>query len=275
MVWERPLNKGIASFNIYRQSASTGVYDLLGNVPFENLSVFVDSTSQPEKKQHWYKISAVDTCGNESSLSHYHRTLLLQFDAVDGDLIWPLYEIEGGNPGFTSYIIYRGIDSLQLDSIDVVAGNATVYTDDDPASATGLRWYRIAGVMPSVCSPGIITGGKKAGTGPYHHSLSNLDNNKLQGTGFENVGDRNRLNVYPNPFQEKVNIVYQLREESSVQIDVINLLGVRILQLENQDQLPGTYKYEIQGSDLGPNTICYLRFTVDGYTTVKKLIPAR
>jgi hypothetical protein len=276
IVWERTANVGIASYNIHRQTSTQGVYEKIGNVLYNDLSVFVDSTSEPQKKEHWYKISAVDTCGNESSLSSYHKTVFMQFDADDGDLNWAGYEIEGGAIGFTSYIIYRGNDSLSLDSIDVVAGNATVYTDESPEPGTGLRWYRIAGVMPDACSPAVIAGGKKAGTGPYNHSLSNLDNNRFQSTGIKDMAAaRNDLRVYPNPFKERVRVDYKLSQNSNVRIEVFNLLGVRVYELYNGDQTPGVYNYDIMSSDLDQSSIYYLRFTVDGFTAVKKLIPAR
>ena len=86
---------------------------------------------------------------------------------------------------------------------------------------------------------------------------------------------RNDLRVYPNPFQERVRVDYKLNQNSNVKIEVFNLLGVRVFELYNGDQTPGVYNYDIMSSDLDQSSVYYLRFTVDGFTAVKKLIPAR
>ena len=119
-------------------------------------------------------------------------------------------------------------------------------------------------------------GGKKAGTGPYSHSLSNLDDNKLKETAVKDVlSDANSLRVFPNPFQDKVRVEYMLQQPSDVKIEVFNILGVRVLELENSGQMPGVYNYDIRTEDLDGSSIYYLRFSVDNKTSVRKLIPAR
>jgi hypothetical protein len=79
VVWERTHGVGTASYNVYREGTVQGSYDLIGSVPFDDISLFVDLTSKPEQQQYKYKISAVDTCGNESAKSNWHKTMLLQF----------------------------------------------------------------------------------------------------------------------------------------------------------------------------------------------------
>jgi hypothetical protein len=275
VIWEKPLNKGIESFNVYRQTSIAGEYELLSNVPYDNLSVYVDITSEPKKKQYLYKISAVDSCG-ESPKSPYHKTLLLQFDADDGDLHWGKYEIENGDIGFSTILIYEGADSVDLTQIASVAGNEDFYSDLDPPDPTkGKRWYRIAGVKPDTCYPSVSTGGLKAGTGPYVHSLSNLDDNKLKTSTKDVLTGTENLRVYPNPFQDEVRVEYLIAKPSAVKIEVYNILGVRVLELENNTQLPGVYHYDIRAEDLDGSSIYYLRFSIDDRSLVRKLIPAR
>ncbi len=277
VIWEKPEDVYIESFNVYRETDVSGQYELLANVPYDNLSVYTDMSSQPSNQQHLYKISAVDSCG-ESELSPYHKTLLLQYvSSVGGvNMNWGEYEIENGDINFKTYIIYRGTDSTHLEEIGRVSASSNLYVDTDPDALAGKRWYRIAGVKPDTCYPSVSAGGTKASTGPYSHSLSNLDDNKLQGTGVRDVlSAENNLRVFPNPFRDKVQVEYLIQQPSGVKIEVYNILGVRILELENTHQMPGVYNYEIRAEDLDGSSIYYLRFSVDGRTSVKKLIPAR
>jgi len=179
LVWEKEVNAGVSEYLIYREGEVAGQYDVIGVVPFDDLSIYVDLTSYPESRQYLYKISAVDTCGTESTISSYHKTLFLQYvSSVGGvNLRWDKYEIEGSPVQFQSYIIYRGTDSTKLEPVETISGNLTAWTDTDPVALQDRYYYRIAGVKGDTCSP---SGSKKAGTGPYSHSMSNIEDNRLQ-----------------------------------------------------------------------------------------------
>ncbi|KPK81241.1 MAG: hypothetical protein AMS27_15640, partial [Bacteroides sp. SM23_62_1] len=194
VVWEKTPDVGIASYNIYRQSNVAGVYDSIGNVPYNNLSLFVDMKAIPEQQQYLYKITAVDTCGNESGLSQYHKTLFLQYTGSDVgiNLSWKLYQIEGTPVSFSSYILYRGTDSTELAPFDTISGDLDAYTDIDSEVLEIRYYYRIAGVRSQVCAP---TGNLKAGSGPYSHSLSNLEDNRLQAPAENQAPTNISLNI--------------------------------------------------------------------------------
>jgi hypothetical protein len=115
--------------------------------------------------------------------------------------------------------------------------------------------------------------GKKAGTGPYSHSMSNIEDNRLQ-VGINNLRDNiYNLNIYPNPFRHQTRITYSLNKPSDVKIEIFNLLGARTAEIANMKQDPGEFYYDLNAPDLGVTEgIFYLRFTVNGNTTVKKLI---
>ncbi|KKL75645.1 hypothetical protein LCGC14_2052820, partial [marine sediment metagenome] len=106
VIWEKPDNQTIDYFRIYRRSVSFG-YVTIGQISFDSLSVFVDSSSTPMEISHFYKMSVVDVCGNESELSDPHKTMHLTANIGTGgevNLIWENYE------GFTfsEYELYRG-----------------------------------------------------------------------------------------------------------------------------------------------------------------------
>jgi hypothetical protein len=182
VVWEKTSDVGTGYYNIYRETSEAGVYQPIGLVPFSQLSQFVDSTSTPKNKIHRYKITAVDTCGNESEMSDYHQPLLLTVTVMANDagfeLDWSDYEVEGGELNFKTYMIYGGTDSTNLQVIDsVAAGTQNKYPDFRTVSKKTKYYYRVGGVMYDICTP---TGTLKAGTGPYSHSMSNIDDNRLQ-----------------------------------------------------------------------------------------------
>jgi len=172
VVWNRTENKGTASYNIYKETAAAGVYDIIGTVPYGDLSVFPDLNSQPETRSERYKIAAVDTCGNVSEMSAAQKTMHLTLNVGVGgvtNLIWDHYE----GIDFSSYIIFRGTNADNLVEFDVIPNNIFTYTDNE----FGEWFYRVGVVMPEVCNPLLFL---KAGAGPYSHSYSNLEDNRLQ-----------------------------------------------------------------------------------------------
>ncbi len=274
IIWEKGDHPGVEFYKVYREaSTGGGVYDELVTLPADTLSYYVDETSEPASKIHKYRVSVIDTCGNESAASLYHKSMLLTTSLGIGviNVSWSEYEIEGTGFGFEYYIIMRGPSATEVKPYDTIPADNEFYPDGHPR--WGQNFYRVAGVMDGECSP---SGNFKAGTGPYSHSLSNLDDNRLQSTGIrDEIAANNGLRVYPNPFREKLNLEYQLQDPASVKIEVYNILGVRVLELYNGDQIPGVYNYNIMASDLDGSSIYYLKFSVDGATVVKKLVPSK
>jgi hypothetical protein len=272
VIWEKTEGVGTESYKIYRESATADIYDLIGNVPFDDLSVFIDLTSQPEVKSHKYKISVVDTCGNESEKSPYHRSMLLTsgLGADRINITWTEYQVELGGFGFVKYYIYRGNTPDAMAIIDSIPSDNTMYPDINPPA--GRMYYRVAGVKSAVCDPANLLG-KKAGTGPYSQSMSNIEDNRLQ-VGISDIRDgMNNLKIYPNPFRQQTRITYSLDKSSDVKIEIYNLLGARTADIVNMKQDPGEFSIDLSAADIGvAEGVFYLRFTVNGNTTVKKLI---
>ncbi|MFB6306005.1 MAG: hypothetical protein ABEH43_03295, partial [Flavobacteriales bacterium] len=77
IVWENDTNKAVDYVNIYRESSQSNVYFKVGSVDADSISYFVDSVADPRVHSWRYKLSTVDTCGNESKLSDYHETIHL------------------------------------------------------------------------------------------------------------------------------------------------------------------------------------------------------
>ncbi len=92
LVWEKTALDNVTSVNIYRESCN-GEFTWIANQSYDSLSEFIDTTVFNDRA--WaYKMSAVDSCGNESWLSEHERLIHLSAIGNDGvnKLIWNLYE---------------------------------------------------------------------------------------------------------------------------------------------------------------------------------------
>ncbi len=174
VVWEKAPVGSIESFNIYKESAVSNVWNLIGNVDYDSLSVFTDLTSTPNVKPERYAITVVDSCGNESARTIEHRTMHLTVNAGqtanEWNLLWNAYE------GFTpsTYRIFRADSTMNFVKIDSIAGSSSyTYLWTDHNAPSGLVYYMIEIVHPQGgCSP------TKANTN-YNNSRSNTANNGI------------------------------------------------------------------------------------------------
>ena len=148
VVWEKT-GLAIDSFRIYRETSTTGVYEVIGTQAYGVQSDFSDGDSYPEVKSELYRISAIDACGNESALSDYHRSLhLITSPALGNDVVlsWDNYI----GFGYVKYRIWRGISQNSMTLMDSVSSSISNYTDTMPPTLDSL-FYQIEVVHPSGC----------------------------------------------------------------------------------------------------------------------------
>ena len=256
VVWEKTPGVGIASYNIYREG------NLLETLDYNELSVYLDAEADPRKRPYLYRISILDTCGNESGLSPYHKPLFLQYvGSVDGvNLTWSKYEVEGQVLYFDSYTVYRGSDSSALSPLEAnIPKEIDVFTDNDPDALTRKFFYRVAGVLPDPCTP-TETIGKKADSGPYSHALSNVEDNRLHVVEGLPESHVKSLSVLPNPFTERTSLIFDNRDGSPYTLFIIDLSGkvCRVVDritasyfiLERDGLKEGFYLLELRGSEV-------------------------
>jgi len=192
IVWEKPLTSGIDSFYVYKESIVSNVYTKIGATDFNDLAVFLDANSNPAVQAYRYKISALDTCGTESNVGDFHKTIHLTINQGVGNswnLIWSHYE----GLTFGSYKIYRGTSLSNMALLTTIQSNLNSYTDLTPP--TGPVYYQIEVVNPNNCDP------TKALN--YSVSRSNIVNNGINAISEENMST---VNVYPNPTNDNFTI---------------------------------------------------------------------
>ena len=188
VVWNKTPGQRTLEYRILKENAQ-GQFVQIGIQPYLNLSVFTDQSSNPQTQPDRYKIALLDSCGNSSDTSDFHRTIHLQSNlgsSGEVNLSWTPYL---GKP-VQSYEIWRWITSGNLVQIATVAASVSSYTDLNPPVASNV-YYVVNAVFPSSCSP--VAGKNTA----FDISKSNILNQT--GIGFNEIQALRNMRVYPNP----------------------------------------------------------------------------
>lgn len=201
LVWEKPVVSNIAGFNIYRNIA--GVYTQIGYQPYDSISQFIDNDFgvDPQITSYRYKISVLDSCGNESALSSFHETIHLTANlGVGGDvnLIWDDYE----GFSFSEYEIWRDTTGHgDWETIGNTLSTSFTFTDQNvPQNAVSLR-YAIEVVLPNTCTSsrsqnyGSTRSNKQTVMGPGAELASGIETQILADAM-----------IFPNPMSDQVTI---------------------------------------------------------------------
>ncbi len=142
VAWQK--QAAVERYNIYREGTGVNPFDLVVTVPFDAAPYWIDSTTNPKSRLYRYKITSVDSCGVESSLSESHATIHLMIsDGVENshNLTWNPYE----GAAYTYYRIYRGRQEHNQVLIDSVPASYTSYSDyEDPSAHV---FYSVAAVL--------------------------------------------------------------------------------------------------------------------------------
>jgi hypothetical protein len=233
VIWEQPSTNAFDSILIYKETSQTDVYSKIGSQSANDLSVFIDSQSNPARNSSRYKIAVLDTCGYETLLSSYHKTMHLTINAGIGgswNLIWDKYE--GFN--YSTFNIYRGTSANNLLLIAEQAGNTFTFTDLTPP--VGTLFYQIEVVNPNPCD---ISNFIKSTYNYYGVARSNMVNsnqtNAVDEFSLENI------DIFPNPAKNKIIIDLQKQFEiKNTNILIYNIHGQLVMQ-----QSANTLKPEI------------------------------
>lgn len=200
IVWEKIQTDSIDHYNIYKE-ITTDNYELQGSVDYNEISEFVDNTSAPSVHADKYKISVVDNCAHESSLSPYHQTMnLSQTAGAQADevvLIWNKYIDESGDFVPASYKVYRGLDRYNMSVETILSGGLSSYNYNVEDVLDG-EYFMVIVDMPE-CNPSV----NHASGGPYYQSSSNLEDEGVINTSAKGI-NKIDFNIYPNPSKHNV-----------------------------------------------------------------------
>jgi hypothetical protein len=232
VTWEKPMASDIDSFRIYREVLASFVN--IGAVHYDSLSSYVDSIylpgADPNTTNFRYKISVIDTCGNESMLSNHHRTIFLQANQGVGGVVnlnWVPYE--GATVDF--YRILRDtLGSGPFVAIDSVPGSNTVFTDlTPPMGAVNVR-YLLESNWSTVCTPTRAT---------VNTTRSNIKHVAMITTDIEQTIMNTVINVYPNPADEMITVEYP-GGFKKYSLQVFDAIGQLVINEQLSDDSAGT-----------------------------------
>jgi len=246
IVWNQASDTTVKSYNIYKETSVTNVWDLIGNVPKGNLSTFIDTSTNPSQVSARYTIKAYNNCA-ETMLCSVHKTMHLNINQGMGNtwnLMWEPYQ---GIP-ISSYKIYRGTTANNLQLIASTASSNTSYTD--LSAPSGYVYYQIEIDSYTSCSP----------SKSYNTSKSNIATNSPNSINEILIG--NLVNIFPNPVTG--NLTIEAPQKSI--IEILNIEGQIIKTFNQTDEV-----VTINLSDLARG-IYAIKANTDNGSTVKKFI---
>ncbi|HEU4719317.1 MAG TPA: T9SS type B sorting domain-containing protein, partial [Bacteroidia bacterium] len=132
------VNADVQRYDFYRTDTLTNAWTLIGSVPASPLVStisFTDNDVETDVRSYYYRMMAIDSCGNPSLISNVAHTVFLQAfanDEITNTLMWNDYSTWDGS--VMSYNVYRSIDGV-LDPVPVATvpfanAGTNVYTDD-------------------------------------------------------------------------------------------------------------------------------------------------
>jgi surface protein len=172
----------------------TSGYETIGFIvpPEES---FLDTTSDNNTQAYRYKVQTTDICGQQLTLSDFHKTILLQSGiATDNsvNLAWTPYL----GYTFSSYNVYRSVNGGSYELLTSLASTNTSYNDTSADVENNFYEYYISIDVGS------------CGTSPLQ-SFELKSNREFVNPNLS-IGNNTWLNktiiLYPNPTTEIINV---------------------------------------------------------------------
>jgi len=259
LVWENS-DPSIDSFNIYR--SKDGIYQKIGSVPRDSLTLFVDYQVTTDYISSSYRIAPVYGAG-QGALGSGHTTINLKIGPDSTWLYWNLYWNSYVGFDVEEYRIlrdYYGNGTYQFYAS--IPGNENQYTDSVPS------WFDSATYIIEIIPLGDTC---FAGTGAEYLTVwSNPANVKHVGVDGRRP-DQMDLKIYPNPSEGSVIVSTYFQTKKTLSLGLFDLLGRNIQQWEYLNfKGPFEHVFELKGL---PKGMYLLKLqTADQLNTVKLIL---
>ena len=229
LIWNKAAFTDVDSFIIYRETI-TNNYKRIGAVPFDSLSLFIDTvrtkyfpnTGNPNAGTYRYKISLRDSCGNYSPLSPFHNTIYMTNN--NGSFSWAqLYTIEGGANPVNAYVLMRDDNSTgNWHAVSSVAGTQQNVIDPDYSTWKNTASWRAETQWNISCTPTIIKYPDPAAMTSNAFSSSHSNTYKDALVAVNQDFFDNRIILSPNPG----NGIFSITSDRLIsKVEVVNMLG--------------------------------------------------
>jgi hypothetical protein len=257
--WDKTsITHDVVGFKMYREDL-TNIYTYLGSVPMDSLSEYHDYGANPNVTTKRYKITAIDSCGNESVQSNYHNTIYI-VDVGAGKFTWnPIYTIENSPNPVSNYVLMRDDNNTgNFQQIASTAGTQSTITDTAYIKYPNANWRVDA--LGFNCNPTYRLAGNNNSTFANKvKSHSNQSNNRVAGISQLSMG--NRVSVYPNPSAGSITI---LNSQKTDVLKITDVLGNVVYETALPEQ-----KVTLQLDNSG---VYFITIISGKETTIKKVI---
>jgi photosystem II stability/assembly factor-like uncharacterized protein len=281
IIWNKESRVTYSKFNIYRESAYAGIYDLIGSVPYNSPGEFEDTVVNPKDQAYLYKITAVDANNNETNINlcPVHKTIhLLTTYGVSGGIQLDWDQYIGFNYG--TYYIYRGINRKQFKIVHQMASSTRSWTDFDTIiGPKDTLSYFVSIRKLNGCNP--YNTQTKSGDGLLVESVSNMEDNRLRSNDSTvNISIKAiptvELLVFPNPFNSIATVEYNLTRNANVNLTLMDIYGNSLKSIINKSQTTGNYQIQISSTELNlKDGIYVLRLKCNDMVLTKRLVFSR
>jgi hypothetical protein len=198
-IWDKGTETNISHFNIYRENAIAGQFDFWFSRPYDSTAIWTDLTANANNQGWRYKVTKVDSCGNESYVGINHKTIHVNAEWTangDVDLSWDRYE----GFSFPKAYIVRYDPSTGWERIDSVSSFIFQYTDANPPSSSVEYFIEVP--SPTTCDGSRAISQNTARSNRQTPSAFNGPN------AVQEITEAS-IQVYPNPANDLLNLVVQ------------------------------------------------------------------
>jgi len=214
-------NYNAAFYEILKESSVSNVYTSIGTI-LPNQNSFLDDMSNNMSQEYRYKVRLLDNCGNTSSSSTLHKTILLQSSIAANNAVnlnWTAYE----GTSIPSYIIYRKINQGVFQQISTIPSSSSTY-NDQTANVTQNSYEYYVAVGVSTCN---------TSTGRTTNTITEIKSNRgILGTNLavNNFSIDNQIMIFPNPTTNLLNI--KLNDGNELMSgEVYNVVGQKVMNI--------------------------------------------
>jgi hypothetical protein len=219
IVWEKGDKPNIDYYKIYSETDNSDVYESIGIVSYSLPGKYVDAESNPEQESKRYKITAVDTCGNESDLSEYHQTIHIKVTR-EGNVNKVAITDHYKGFDFSVYHIFRHDETSGWSLVHQMENTIIEWFDKTTPSAK-YKYFVAANKSDSPCifDPTSING-------QISQSVSNIEQGDVVNSIINPGNNLLEINLYPNPAKRE--LVIETNNSGKIDAEIINLLGQKV-----------------------------------------------
>lgn len=258
IVWEKDPLAVVEGFNIYRETSSFGVFDLIASRDAALESFFQDNLASPVERSWRYYITSYDECGNESHASKVHKTMHAVANTSDGlnfTISWDQYE---GIP-YSSATVYRYTSATgfwtDLGSTGITYGSIS----DTPPTTGGLN-YLVEFNLAFPCTSTKAT--------DHNSSRSNTTSAIFNpgGSTLEiETPDLGEISVYPNPSSG----IFVIELENPSAINTIEIRDITGSIIYSQSSIGNINEVDLSGLSSG---IYFIEFLGEAESITEKIV---